>query len=121
MATKTETRSDRTGVVPGVTHLALDVVDRGGSTTLALIQDARTELRAVVDGGIELAEKATASLFRFARKATAKLDEGVAETLGNVERVLGGAVKSARDTARAATDLAHTAAAGIGGSSSAAA
>src|SRR5438874_11859609 len=106
MATaKTETRS--TGVVPGVAHLALDVVDRGQSTALAVLQDIRTELRTVVETGIELAEKTSASLFRLARKVTAKIDEGAAETLASVERVVGGAVKSARDTTRSATDLAH--------------
>src|SRR5512135_3229061 len=97
---KTETtlsRSDRQGLVPGVAHLALDVVDRGQSTAIALLQDARTELRAVVDGGIELADKAAASLFRFARKLTARVDEGVAETLSGVERLVGGAVKTARE------------------------
>ena len=119
MATpKTETTLSR-GVVPGVAHLALDVVDRGGSTAIALLQDARGELRAVVEGGIELAEKATASVFRFARKATQRIDEGVADTLGSVERVFGGAVKAARDTTKLATDTANTAVAGITGSAAA--
>src|SRR5258708_16851364 len=109
MATpKNEARNER-GVLPGVAHLALDVVDRGQSTTIAVIQDARTELRAIVESGIELAEKSSAALFRLARKVTQRIDEGVAETLGSVERVIGGAVKSARDATRAATDLAHSA------------
>jgi hypothetical protein len=116
MATpKTETRSDRTGLVPGAAHLALDVVDRGQSTTLSLLQDARTEVRAVVDGGIELAEKTTASLIRFARKLTARLDEGVAETLTGVERLIAGAVKTARETTKLATDTATTAIGGVTG------
>lgn len=122
MATpKTEiTSSSRTGVVPGVAHLALDLVDRGQTTAIALLQDARGELRAVVEGGIELCEKTTASLFRFARKATARVDEGVAETLGSVERVIGGAVKAARETTKLATDAANTAVGGITGASAAA-
>jgi hypothetical protein len=111
---KTESHNAR-GVVPGVAHLALDVVDRGQSTTLAVLQDVRTELRAVVESGIELAEKSSAALFRLARKVTQRIDEGVAETLGSVERVIGGAVKSARDTTRAATELAHAAVGGIAG------
>lgn len=116
MATpKTETRIDRNGFVPGVAHLALDVVDRGQTTAIALLHDARGEVRAVVDGGIELAEKATTSLFRFARKATSRIDEGVAETLGSIERVVTGAVRSARDTTRAAADLANTAIGGVAG------
>ena len=109
---KTEAR----GVVPGVAHLALDVVDRSQSTAIGLIQDARGELRALVESGIELAEKTTGSLFRFARKATQRIDDGVAETLGNIERVIGGAVKSARDTAKLATDTANTAVGGLTGS-----
>jgi len=114
---KTETR----GVVPGVAHLALDVVDRSQSTAIGLIQDARGEIRALVESGIELAEKATGSLFRFARKATQRIDEGVADTLGSVERVVGGAVKSARDTAKLATDAANTAVGGFTGGTNAAA
>ena len=121
MATpKTEARNER-GVLPGVAHLALDVVDRGQSTTIAVLQDARTELRAIVETGIELAEKSSAALFRLARKVTLRIDEGVAETLGSVERVIGGAVKSARDTTRAATDLAHSAIGGVAGQQSASA
>lgn len=111
---KSEARSDR-GVVPAVAHLALDVVDRGQSTTLAVLQDVRIELRTVVDSGIELAEKSATALFRLARKVTQRIDDGVAETLGTVERVIGGAVKSARDTTRAATDLAHSALGGVTG------
>ena len=121
MAPKTETRPDRAGFVPGAAHLALDVVDRTQSTTIALVQDARAELRAVVDGGIELAEKATTSLFRFARKLTARIDEGTAETLTGVERLIGGAVKTARDTAKLATDTANTAIGGVAGGTHAAA
>ena len=96
--TKTETR----GVLPGVAHLALDVVDRGQSTAIGVLQDARTELRASVDSGIELVEKVATSAFRFARKATARLDEGVAETLTGVQRLLSGVVASARETTREA-------------------
>ena len=121
MATKTEMTRSTTGLVPGVAHLALDVVDRGQSTTIALLQDARAELRAVVEGGIELADKATASLFRFARKATGRIDEGVAETLASLERLIGGAVKTARDTAKLATDTANTAVSGLTGNQTAAA
>jgi hypothetical protein len=113
--TKTETRTDRVGIVPGVAHLALDVVDRGQATTLALLQDARTELRLVIDSGIDLAEKTSASALRLARKLAQRIDEGAAETLGNVERLIGGAVRSARDTTRVATDLAHSVGSGIGG------
>jgi hypothetical protein len=115
MATqKTETRTDR-GVVPGVAHPALDVVDRGQSTALAVLQDARTELRLAIDGGIDLAEKASAAALRFARKLTQRVDDGVAETLTGVERLIGGAVKSARETTKSATDLAHTAVGGVAG------
>jgi len=119
-AMKTETLSRTTtdrapGFVPGVTHLALDVADRGQSTVIAVLQDARIEIRTLVDNGIELAEKTAAGLFRFARKVTQRVDEGVGETLSSTERLLGGAVKSARETAFAATDTATTAIAGVTG------
>jgi hypothetical protein len=110
--TKTDLRP-ALGFVPGAAQLALDVVDRTQSTAIALLQDARGELRAVIDGGIELAEKAAASAFRFARKVTARVDEGVAETLSGTERLFTGAVKSARETAKAASDTANTAIAGV--------
>jgi hypothetical protein len=112
---KIETRTERNGFVPGVAHLALDVVDRSQSTAIAVLQDARTELRSVVDSGIELAEKASAAMFRFAKKLTSRVDEGVADTLTGAEKLIGGAVKSARETTRAAQELAHTAGAGIAG------
>ena len=63
----------------------------------------------MLDHGIEFAEKSAASLFRFARKLGHRLDEGAAETLGHADRYLSGAVKSARETARAVPELAHVA------------
>jgi hypothetical protein len=117
-AMKTETlarTTDRAGFVPGVTHLALDVVDRGQSTVIAVLQDARIELRTLVDNGIEFAEKGAAGLFRFAKKLTQRVDDGVGETLSSTERLIGGAVKSARETASAAQETANTALAGVTG------
>ena len=119
MATKTEVstsplaRNDRTGFVPGVAHLALDVVDRGQTTVVAVLQDARIELRTVVDQGIDFVEKGSAALFRFARKLTSRVDDSVNETLSSTEKLIGGAVKSARETTRAATDTANTAISGL--------
>ena len=115
-STKTESRTTF-GVVPGVAHLALDVVERGQSTTIAVLQDARVEIKAVFEHSVELAEKASAALFRFVKKLGTRVDESVAEGLGNAERVLSGAVKSARETTKAATELAHAAGNGIAGSS----
>ncbi|MFT3694305.1 MAG: hypothetical protein QM831_14255 [Kofleriaceae bacterium] len=103
------------GVVPGAAHLALDVADRSQSTAIAVLQDARVEIKAVFDHGIELAEKTTAAFFRFAKKLGQRIDEGVADTLGKTERLLTGAVDSARNTTHAATDLAHSATAGLAG------
>ncbi len=108
-------RTNHAGFVPGVANLALDVVDRGQSTVVAILQDARVELRTFVDQGIDFVEKATAGAFRFARKLTQRVDEGVGETLSSTERVIGGAVKSARETAKSATDTATTAISGITG------
>src|SRR5437764_13183417 len=92
---KTETPIARYGVLPGVVHLAIDVADKSQSTAIAVLQDARLELRAAIEQGIELAEKVTAAGFRFARKAVQRFDEAAGETLSGAERVLGGAVKAA--------------------------
>jgi hypothetical protein len=123
MATQNRTEltsTERTGFLPSVVYLAIDVADKGSATALALLQDARAELRAGVDGGIELAEKVTTAVFRLARKATSRIDETSAETLTAVERTVSGAAKSARDTVRAATTLAGTAASGVAGDRAAA-
>jgi hypothetical protein len=123
MATKTDTpsstltRFDRTGFVPGLANLALDVADRGQSTAIAVLQDARAELRSFVESGIDFAEKSTSALFRFARALTKRVDDGVSETLSGTERLLAGAVKSARETTKSATDTANTAISGITGNS----
>ena len=86
------------GVVPGVVHLALDVADRGQSSTIALLQEGRTELATFVIGGVELAEKATASVFRLIKKAIARFDESTSETLAGVEKIVTSTVKTARET-----------------------
>ena len=119
MATKLETTTsptftrDRAGFVPGVANLALDVADRGQSTVIAVLQDARGELRSFVENGIELAEKTAAQVFRFARTFTKRVDDATAEALSNTERLLGNAVKSARETTKSAADTANTAISGI--------
>jgi hypothetical protein len=123
MATKLETTTTptfsrntdgtRAGFVPGVANLALDVADRGQSTVIAVLQDARGELRTFVDNGIELAEKTASQLFRFARTLTKRVDDAAAESLASTERLLGNAVKSARETTKAATETANTAISGI--------
>ncbi|HEY0252594.1 MAG TPA: hypothetical protein VGC41_13760 [Kofleriaceae bacterium] len=111
---KSDSRST-VGVVPGAAHLALDVADRSQSTAIAVLQDARVEIKAVVDHAIEFAEKTSASFFRFAKKLGQRLDEGVADTLGKTERLLTGAVDSARTATKAATELAHTATTSLAG------
>ena len=110
---KTETLSARQGVLPGVVYFAIDVADRSQSTAIAVLQDARIELRSAVDHGIELAEKVTAAGFRLARKAVQRFDDAAGETLSGAERVIGGAVKTARETTNAAAQLATTATSGI--------
>ena len=110
---KTETPFVRQGVLPGVVHLAIDVAEKGQSTAIAVLQDARIELRAAIEQGIELAEKVTAAGFRFARKAVQRFDDAAGETLTGAERVLGGALKVARETTNAAAQLATTATSGI--------
>jgi hypothetical protein len=114
MATpKTDSPVTRHGVLPGVVHLAIDVADKSQSTVLAVLQDARIELRTAIDHGIELAEKATAAAFRFTRKTVQRVDDATNETLASAERTLGGAVKTARETTTAAAQLANTAVSGV--------
>jgi hypothetical protein len=103
----------RAGVLPAVVHLAIDVADKGQSTAIAVLQDARIELRGAVEQAIELAEKVTAAGFRFARKAVQRIDEATGDTLTGAERLLGGAVKTARETTNAAAQLATTAVSGV--------
>jgi hypothetical protein len=111
MTPKTETsssESDRspTALVSGVVHLALDVADRGQSTVIAVLQDARTELRSAVDGGLELAEKLATGALRFTRKVVQRADDTSKDALAGAERALAHAVTRARETARTATELA---------------
>ena len=117
---KTEATTSRHGVLPGVVHLALDVADKSQSTALAVLQDARIEIRTAIDHGIELAEKVTTAAFRFTRKAVQRLDDASNETLAGAERVLGSVVKTARDTTNAAAQLANTAVSGVSGVSASA-
>ncbi len=83
-----------------VVHLALDVADKGQSTVIAILQDARTEVRTAVDGGLELVEKLAAGALRFAKKTVAKLDDAAKDGLAGTERALATAVKTARETKR---------------------
>ena len=96
--TEPETRIEKPRFAPGATHLVFEVADRTQSTALAVLQDARSEIRAVLEGGIDLAEKTCASLFRFARKVTARVDDGVGATLTSTEHVIAGGLKSLRET-----------------------
>jgi F0F1-type ATP synthase membrane subunit b/b' len=113
---KSETSSVRQGVLPGVVHLAIDVAEKGQSTAIAVLQDVRIELRGAIEQGIELVEKISAAGFRLARKAVQRVDEAANETLTGTERLLGGAVKSARETTNAAAQLATTAVSGVAAS-----
>ena len=106
---KIEIASARHGVLPGVVHLAIDVAEKSQTTAIAVLQDARIELRGAIEQGLELAEKLTAAGFRFARKAVQRIDEASNETLAGAEKMLSGAVKSARETTNAAAQLATTA------------
>lgn len=103
---KTETKpteskpTERSPETSAVVHLALDVAEKGQSTAIAILQDARTELRTAVDSGIELAEKLAAGAFRFAKKVVAKLDDASNQGLAGTERALTSAVKTAREPKR---------------------
>jgi hypothetical protein len=71
------------------------------STAIAVLHDARTELRTAADHGVELAEKLTGGLFRFVRKLNQRLDQSSGEALDGVERVLSKS-KKAREARREA-------------------
>lgn len=96
------TDDTRAVIVPAVLHFALDLVDRGQITAIGALHDARTEIRVAVDGGLELADKASAAALRFARKLAQRVDDLAAESLGGAERVLTSTVASVRSSAIAA-------------------
>ena len=103
---KSEPKIESTKAEPkSVVHLALDVADRGQHTAVAVLQDARIELRSAIDSGLELAEKLAAGTLRFARKLVQKLDDAGNDALVGAESALTTAVQTAR-TSRAAGELA---------------
>ncbi len=106
--TKTET-SQFENEGPRVVYLALDVAERGKSTALAVLQDARIELRTALDGGLELAEKLSAGALRFARKLVQQIDDASADALKGSDQALAEALQRARQTARAGKQLADKA------------
>ncbi|MGN6110101.1 MAG: hypothetical protein ACTHU0_33655 [Kofleriaceae bacterium] len=112
---ETSIKPERSGVLPGVVLLALDVADRGQTTAISVLQDARTELRTAVDNSVDFAEKLTAALFRLARKSVARLDEAGADALSGLHHVVANTLNSARETTRAAAELATTASNGVAG------
>jgi hypothetical protein len=52
---------------------------------------------------------------RIARKLTQRIDEASAETITGAERLVGSGMRSARETTRAANDLASVAIDGVTG------
>ena len=82
--------------------------DASKSTAIAVLHDARTELRTAADSGVELAEKLTSGLFRFVRKLNQRLDESSGQALDGVERVLLTSKKS-REAKREAKKIAKQA------------
>jgi hypothetical protein len=104
MAAKTETKPTESkpetalAATSTVVHLALDVAEKSQSTAIAILQDARTELRTAIDGGLELAEKLAAGALRFTKKVVAKIDDAAKDGLVGAERALATAVKTARET-----------------------
>src|SRR5437868_3300510 len=104
-ATKNDLKVEKTEPKNIVT-LALDAANRGQSTAVAVLQDARGEVRTAIEHGIELAEKLSAGVLRFARKLVAKIDDAANDGLTATERVLAGAVDKAKESAtRGAAEL----------------
>ncbi len=81
------------------------------STAIAVLHDARTELRTAAESGIELAEKLTGGMFRFARKLSQRVDERSGSVLDGVERTLenGRKARHARKEAKQAKRTAKAA------------
>ncbi len=104
-ANKTEPKLEPTKSEPkSLVHLALDVADRSQHTAVAVLQDARMELRSAIDNSLELAEKLAAGTLRFARKLVQKLDDAGNDALVGAEHALATAVQTAR-TAQSAGEL----------------
>jgi len=105
-APKNELKVEKTDSPKSLVHLALDAADRGQSTALSVLQDARGELRTAIENGIELAEKLSAGALRFARKLVAKIDEAANDGLTATERAFSATVAAAKQTtARDAAEL----------------
>ncbi len=94
---------------PRVVHVALDFAERGQATAIAVLHDARVELRSALEGGLELAEKLAAGSLRFARKLVEKVDDASANALKGAERALTETITTARETARSGKQLAEKA------------
>jgi hypothetical protein len=101
--------ADPTGALYGIVSLAIDAGDKSSATALGLVQDVRGELRVAADAGIDAIENVVRGLFRFGKRATARVDELATELLGAGERTASGIFRGLRETARAAGDLATTA------------
>jgi hypothetical protein len=114
MANKPENKSQSLSQTPKtdgprVIYLALDVAERSQSTAVAVLQDARLELRTAVDSTIDLAEKLSAGALRFARKLVQKVDETATDALKGTERALHDTIEKTRETAKAGRELAERA------------
>jgi outer membrane murein-binding lipoprotein Lpp len=116
---KPESLSTTKAEAPRAIYLALDAAERGQTTVVALIQDARTELRVAVDSTIDLAEKLAAGSVRFTRKLVQKVDEVAADALKSTSAALHEAIENARETTRAGRELAERAVEKVTGQSAA--
>jgi hypothetical protein len=94
------------GVLPKVTFFAIDIADRSQSTAIAVLDDARRELRAAVDHSIGFAEKLTTGAFRLAKHVVTKVDDAAGDVLGRANHLFGSTLAVARETTKTAADLA---------------
>ena len=106
----TDTTKTETSVLflPKVVHFAIDAADRGQSTVIGVLQDARTELRTALDGGLEYVEKLATGALRFSRKLVERVDDTSKDALTRAERTLATVVTRARETTRAAREQSET-------------
>jgi hypothetical protein len=98
------------GALVSIATFAVDAGDRSATTVFTVINDVRGELRTAVDTGIDALENVVRGVFRVSKKLTQRIDELSADLTSAGERTAAGVFKGLRETARAAGELASTAA-----------
>lgn len=75
---------------------ALDAVDRAHARVATVLHNARTDLLAKVDRGLDRAEQLTASVFQRAHRSVKRADVVSADAVNKAQGVVGQAIEKAR-------------------------